>query len=113
MALFFKGVVMKIVTWMCLFFISLSAHAERIIVTGEPVVLQQRDQVYYVPTTYVQQPSVTYMYVTIDGVHRVCFLNANPALVNVEATQINIEAQGKRVLWSCYAYNTTYFEARP
>lgn len=102
---------MKILIIVPLMLLSFMTFGAKIIVTGEPIVLEQRDNVYYPPQTFV--PSTSYTYVSIGGKTKVCYLNPQTALTEMGMVTINVEVQGNVTTWNCYDYNTTYFEARP
>ncbi|MDI9818297.1 MULTISPECIES: hypothetical protein [unclassified Legionella] len=92
-------------------FLSVSAHADRIVITGSPVILEERGDVYYVPETH---PAVTsYHYVTIGGTNRVCYAEEQPNLVSLDAKLVNVEIGGRQVQWTCYAYDDTHFIISP
>ncbi|QDP72678.1 hypothetical protein FOG18_08980 [Legionella israelensis] len=85
--------------------------ADKIVITGEPVVLEQRGDVYVPPSGY----SVTtdYHYVTLDGTNRVCYAEAQPSLASLNVVNVNVEVGGSTVVWHCYEYNTQYFTVNP
>lgn len=86
---------------------SANAFAEKIIIKGAPLVLQQQGEVYVVPETYKVQD---YQYVEINGVKRACFADLRPDLVNVDVVTINIQLGSQRSTWNCYAItDTNYF----
>ncbi|WP_133128664.1 hypothetical protein [Legionella nagasakiensis] len=90
---------------------SFSVFADKIIITGQPIVLESHDNVYYLPANYATTAS--YNYVTINGVNRVCYLEQQPTLADLDMMVIHVEVNGVQTAWNCYAYNTQYFEVTP
>ena len=85
---------------------SLSANAEKIIIHGDPVLLEERSGMYYVPPSY--QPS-TYQYVTVDNTRRVCYEEEQPNLVGLDLLLINVDIGGTTTSWNCYYYDPDHF----
>ncbi|AHE65926.1 hypothetical protein [Legionella oakridgensis] len=104
-----KGILLKAI--LILLTVSFPAFADKIIITGQPIVLEDRDDVYYVPANY--SATTAYNYVTINGVNRVCYLEQQPTLAGVDMITINVEVNGVKTPWNCYAYSTEYFEVTP
>ncbi|KTD19926.1 hypothetical protein [Legionella londiniensis] len=104
-------------TWISTFIVlglmlfSLPTFADKIIITGAPVILEQREGIYYLPTTYTA--TTPYYYVTLDGANRVCYTERQPALETLDMTTINVNVAGTQTLWYCYLYDTTYFSVTP
>src|SRR5690242_3044779 len=87
--------------------LSCNAFADRIIISGEPIAIEKRGDVYYVPENY--QPTTDYYYVTVEGTKKVCYKNPQPNLA-LKASPLNVEIAGTRATWDCYAYDTNYFQ---
>lgn len=89
---------------------SVSAFAEKVIITGAPVILEQQGNVYSVP-----QPttSTTYNYVTVGGREHVCYGEVQPAFEQLSPQVINVEVGSHQVQWTCYPYNDAYFTVEP
>ncbi|GGI93528.1 hypothetical protein GCM10007966_22630 [Legionella impletisoli] len=104
---------MKPLLFLSLMLFSILSFGAKIIVTGEPIVLEHRGDLYYPPANFTEPVPTSYTYVTVDGVTRVCYLNPQPAFANLDMITINVEVKGTTSVWNCYAYNTTYFEAQP
>lgn len=85
--------------------------AEKIIITGKPVTLEQRGTVYYAPQDY--SAATNYHYVTMGGTQRVCFLEKQPSLSSLNLVMVNVNVNGQSVQWNCYPFNETYFEVTP
>lgn len=88
--------------------ISLSSFADKVMITGNPVVMDQNGNVYSLPANYTS--TTTYHYVTIGGTNRVCYLDKQPDLGNLDMITINVASEGKTVAWDCYAYDASVFE---
>lgn len=91
---------------------SSASFADKVFVTGEPIVLEKRGDVYYVPSTVTETTS-TYHYVTVDGKNRVCYAEPQPTLASLDVMAVQVNVGGSAVTWNCYEYNTQYFEVRP
>ena len=84
-----------------------------IIINGQLSPLEYSGELYYLPQTYVISPETTNLFVTIDGINKVCFLNTVPSLLFEQISQINIVISGVKTEWNCFPYRTTVFEIRP
>ena len=101
-----KNTLLKLAT-ACLAIFSANAFAEKIIITGQPLVLEQKGEVYVTPETYkFTQP---YQYVAINGTPRACFLDKRPDFVNVDVVSINVQMGAQKATWNCYATDPNYF----
>jgi len=89
---------------------SASAFADKIIITGQPIVLERQGDFYVAPKNYTVNPN--YQYVLIDGKERACFLDARPDFVNLDVVSINVQVGTERATWNCYTPDTTYFEIK-
>jgi hypothetical protein len=89
---------------------SCSAFADKIIIKGEPVTIEKRGNVYFVPDSY--QATTEYYYVSTEGTQRICYKEKQPAL-NIEAFPLDVQLAGKPYTWSCYNYDPTYFQLQP
>jgi hypothetical protein len=92
---------------------SFASFADRVFISGEPVVLEKRGEVYYVPTTTTADATTAYHYVTLDGKNRVCYLEPQSNLASLDVATIQVNAGGTNATWNCYEYNTEYFEVKP
>lgn len=88
--------------------ISFSTYADKVIITGEPVLLEQHGTLYSLPQSY--KPTTSYYYVTLGGMNRVCYLDRQPTLGNLDMQTIDISSEGKTIQWFCYAYDASIFE---
>jgi hypothetical protein len=103
----------KIRAGICCFFLmlfSISSYAERIIITGQPLPLEERGSVYYLPETYQPGP---YHYVTLGNTTSVCFSESQPDLTSLMSQNVIVEIGGRQVQWVCYNYDDTYFSVTP
>ncbi|KTD21558.1 hypothetical protein [Legionella londiniensis] len=86
-----------------------SAYAEdKIVITGEPIVLEQQEGVYHVPADYTA--TTTYHYVMVDGAKRVCYAEKQPNLAALDLVTLDVMVGGETVVWNCYMYDPAYFE---
>jgi hypothetical protein len=87
---------------------SISAFAaEKIVITGAPIVLQKQGDLYLVPENY--KATQNYTYVDIEGTKRACFLDKKPDLTNIDVVSINVQIGSEKATWNCYATDPTYF----
>jgi hypothetical protein len=93
--------------------ISFQASADKIVITGKPVILDVHPGYFTFPTTYTDIKMVFnsngYYYVTVSGVDRVCYLTKRPQLSSLDTIKIVIEKNGLRLPWNCYKYNRGFF----
>jgi len=101
-----KNLIIKTAT-LCLVAFSASVFAEKVIITGQPVMLERQGDMYVTPQSYRVSPD--YQYVVIDGKERACFLEKKPDLVNLDAILINVRVGGQKATWNCYSTDPTYF----
>ncbi len=79
-----------------------SVFAAQMDVKGDPVLLEPYAQVYELPANY-NDVNPNYHYVTVEGVNRVCYTEANASLQSFEMKIVNVNVGGKIVQWNCYA----------
>lgn len=91
---------------------SVNAFAEKIIITGQPYMLQKQGDFYVVPDT-AYKATLPYQYVTVEGKQRACFLDRRPDFVNLDVVSINVQVGGQPATWNCYATDPTYFVVQP
>lgn len=104
---------MKAIILFLLMCVSMMSRGEAIIIRGEPSPLEYRNDIYYLPPTYVIPPETTYLYVKINGINKVCFLNTSTAVLYDRISHINIFFNGAKTEWNCFPYITTIIEVRP
>lgn len=93
-----------------LFICSMSVFAAKYTIMGEPVIIEKRGDLYYVPDTY--KPTESYYYVTMDGSKRVCFLEKQPS-IQLDVISTNVMVAGEQRTWNCYNYDPEYFVVQP
>ena len=86
---------------------SANAFAEKMIVKGDPLVLQKNGDIYIVPETYKVQE---YQYVDFDGTKRACFLDKRADLSKLDVITINVKAGADQATWNCYSIDPTFFD---
>ncbi len=104
---------MKMSIFLCLLCFSMEALGEVIIIRGEPLALEYKNDFYYLPQNLVLNPGTTNLYVTMDGVNKVCFLNSAPSGLFEQISEIDIIIDGFKTEWNCFPYRTTVFAVRP
>ena len=104
---------MKAIIFFFLISISVVSSGETIIIQGLPTPLEQRGELYYLPPSYVVSPDTTYLFVTMDGINKVCFLNTASAVIYDQISHMNIFINGMKTEWNCFPYITTIMEVRP
>lgn len=91
-----------------LFSLSSLSFADRILISGKPLVLRPYGEYYSFPRSY--HASVTnYHFVFVGGVYRVCHLNPLP-ISDVDVIHIRIALQNQIFYWNCYAKDPRFFE---
>ncbi len=90
---------------------SASAFADKVVISGSPVVLEEKEGVYMVPDTYTA--TGTYNYVTIGGTNSVCYADAQPTLTKLTPKTVDVMVAGKKASWTCYNYDDAYFTINP
>lgn len=83
------------------------AFAEKILLSGKPVVLIPNADFYTFPKTYT--PMQKYHFVDINGDSRVCFIRKQPYLWRVDLLRVWIIEHDKKFNWYCYRYDPRYF----
>lgn len=94
-------------TFLSLMMVSVSSFAETITITGTPVPLEQRGEVYFTPTTFT--PGGSYNYVVVNGTNRVCYAETQPNLASLDVLALQVNVGGQVMNWHCYAYSPDYF----
>lgn len=105
---------MKIITTavsLALMAASFQTFADKIVITGQPVILEQQGEVYVLPKDYTTTES--YYYVSMNGTKSVCYLEKQPTLSSLNASMINVNVNGQQVQWNCYPVDETYFQVTP
>lgn len=95
------------ITAFTLLLFNVTASADKITITGSPIVVNE-EQGTYVTTTSVE-PGRDYYYLTIDGSNRVCYQQVNPSLVSLNAAVFKVKLGNDVVSLHCYDSNPEYF----
>ncbi len=102
---------MKILVSLLLILFNVSAFSDRIVLTGKPVKLSLHRDFYTFPAHYRKAHSERhYHFVTIIGIHRVCYLDRKTELASLDMIQIFIKENDKKIKWNCYQYDPRFFE---
>jgi len=104
---------MKASMFLLLMCLCMEACGRIVIIQGQPYPLGYRGELYYLPINYVISPGTTNLFVTIDGIKKVCFLNTASSLLFEQVSQLNILINGVKTEWNCFAFRTTINEVRP
>jgi hypothetical protein len=104
---------MKAIFLLVLFLVNTSATGEIVIIKGQPTPLEFSNNFYYLPQTYVIAPEIDYIYITMDGINKICLLNESPSDIFEMVSHINILIHGIKTEWNCFPYITTIKEVRP
>lgn len=102
---------MKATMFLLLMSIFFESFGAIIIIKGQPVPLDYRNDLYYLPANYMIKTES--LYITMDGINKVCFLNEAPNRMLEQVSQINIAVNGVKEVWNCFPYKTTILEVRP
>lgn len=102
-----KKSIIKTATLLLTVFSVSAFAAEKIVIKGEPIVLQKQGDLYLVPDNY--KATQNYNYVDIEGTKRACFLEKKPDLTNLDVLSINVQMGSEKATWNCYATDPTFF----
>jgi hypothetical protein len=84
-----------------------------IIIQDQPTPLEYRNEMYYLPIGFVIDPLSTNLYVTMDGIPKICFFNKASSELFEQAAQISIIINGIKTDWNCFPYKTTVYPVLP
>ncbi|KTD31683.1 hypothetical protein Lmor_2559 [Legionella moravica] len=96
--------------FMCLY---LNAFAATLIIRGQPLPLEYKNDIYYWPLNLAASPNGKNLFITIDGINKLCFLNTAPPGLLEQMSEISINIKGQLTNWNCFPYITTIHEVRP
>lgn len=85
---------------------SFAAYADKITITGEPVVVTEHGSVYVPATTL--SPADSYFF-SVDNAKRVCYKDVQPGLASVDLGVISVQVGADNVSVHCYTYSPDYF----
>lgn len=83
-----------------------------IMIRNESFPLEYRNDLYYWPVNNVVNPGTT-LFITMDGLNKVCFINPGPQGVLEQISEVSIIIHGVKTDWNCFPYKTTVFPVRP
>lgn len=103
---------MRLTLFLLLIGICIESFAAIIVIRGQPTAMDYRDELYYPPQNFSIPPETTNLYITMDGINKLCFLNKVPSALLEERSQINIFLNGMKTEWNCFPYTTKILEDR-
>ncbi|WP_028388785.1 hypothetical protein [Legionella fairfieldensis] len=104
---------MKVILFLILSGLCLASVGATIIIRGQTSPLEYQHEAYYLPLNFVIPPGTTNLFITMDGVDKVCFLDkAHPGMFD-QISEVSIIINGIKTEWNCFPYKTTVFEVRP
>lgn len=80
----------------------------KVVITGEPVVLHKNGNVYVVPSHTVMARE-GYYYVKVNNKEKVCYATQQPNLVGLNLLVLNVNVGGTSTTWSCYDVSPNYY----
>lgn len=104
---------MKTAIFALLMCICLTSSAGTVFIKDEPYPLKYNDNLYYWPQNLAISPGTKNLFITMDGIKKVCFLNQAPSGLFEQVSEISILIKGFRTEWNCFPYTTTITKARP
>ncbi|MFO3149133.1 hypothetical protein SCR18_09085 [Legionella pneumophila serogroup 1] len=104
---------MKPTLFLLLMWICTEPFGATIMVRGLPSPLVYSNDLYYWPPNVAISPSTTNLFITMDGIDKVCFLNTGLQGGLEQISEISIIINGVKKDWNCSPYTTTILEARP
>ncbi|HIG0328379.1 TPA: hypothetical protein ACX87D_002275 [Legionella pneumophila] len=104
---------MKPTLFLLLMWICTASFGATIMVKGLPSPLEHSNDLYYWPPNIAFSPGTTNLFITMDGINKVCFLNTGIQGGLEQISEISIIINGVKKDWNCFPYTTTILEARP
>ena len=104
---------MKTITFLLLICFCIESSWAIIIIKGQATSLEYGSEPYYLPQNSIISREATNLFITMDGVNKVCFLNTSPSPLFEQVSLVVILIDGIKTEWNCFPYRTTVFEARP
>lgn len=104
---------MKAATFLFLICLCMKSFAAIIIIKGQSYPLEYRNELYYLPQNFTIPPGTENVYITMDGIDKVCFLNTGMHSTLEQITEVDLIINGVKVEWDCFPYITTIHEVRP
>ena len=88
--------------------LSMTAFADRMVLSGRPTGLLSHPGFYTFPSSYRITPG--YRFIVLNNVRRVCFMNIMPQFSSLDVLPLMFQEQGIQVQWNCYQYDPRFFE---
>lgn len=92
-----------------LLFIASAGFSGKILLKDKAQYLEPNGDYYSFPYDY-HRPASDYHFVFVGGTYRVCSLNLQPKLANLDMLNIQIELGEQKFVWYCYIYDPRFFE---
>lgn len=89
--------------------LSANAYADKIVIGGEPTVIQKEGDVYVVPSTVSTTSTAPYFF-SVNNTKQVCYKEVQPALAKVDLGILRFKMGNDTVSMHCYTYSPDYFE---
>lgn len=103
-----KSTIFLLLMWICT-----ESFGATILIKGLPSPLVYRNELYYWPPNIVIRPETINLFITMDGINKVCFLDTGPQGTLEQISEISIIINGVKKDWNCFPYRTTILKARP
>lgn len=104
---------MKPSMFLLLICICIESFGATITINGLPSPLEYKDEQYYWPLNIAIRPGTENLFITMDGINKICFLNTAPQGLLQQISEISVIIHGVKTNWNCFPYRTTIYEARP
>jgi hypothetical protein len=104
---------MKKTIFLLLMCFYLESFGAVVIVNNQPLPLEYKNDLYYWPLNLEISPGIKTLYITMDGLNKICFLNTAPPGLLEQISEISIIIKGQKTDWNCFPYTTRYYEVRP
>ncbi len=82
--------------------------SDKIVLAGEPVVLERNGNTYVAPSN-LTMTSEGYYYVNVNNRTRVCYVSEQPTLTNLNFLVLNVSIGGNTQRLVCYTASPDYF----
>jgi hypothetical protein len=104
---------MKAMLCAVLFSLSSIASGATVIIRGQPAPLEYQNDFYNLPQTFNIPQGTTQMYITMDGIDKLCILNTADSDIFEMVSRMNILVHGIKTEWNCFPFITTVEEVLP
>lgn len=78
-----------------------------IIIQDQSSPLVYRNEMYYLPVGFTINPFNPNLFITMDGIPKICFLDKASTELFEQASEISIVIDGIKTEWNCFPYRTT------